>query len=97
MIKAVIFDCFGVLVGRGFAETYKAAGGDPVADHDFIEDLLGQANLGLINQAEFHERLTKHLGLSLADYRRVVEESERQNVPLLHYINDLAIDTKPLF
>ena len=92
MIKAVIFDCFGVLVGRGFDETYRLAGGDPVEDRDFIADVLGEANLGHISQDEFHERMTSQLGISLEDYEAAVAKAEQPNQELLDYIATLHRD-----
>lgn len=89
MIKAVIFDCFGVLVGRGFDETYRLAGGDPVKDREFIADVLGEANLGHISQDEFHERMTSQLGISLEEYEAAVAKAEQPNEELIEYINGL--------
>jgi epoxide hydrolase-like predicted phosphatase len=89
MIKAVIFDCFGVLVGRGFDETYRAAGGDPVADHDFITDLLGQTNLGLISEDVFHEALVAQLHISIGQWQEAVRQAEQPDYDLLRYIEKL--------
>ena len=89
MVRAIIFDCFGVLVGRGFEETYRIAGGDPIRDRQFIEDILGQANLGLINDETFHQQMTDQLGISLAEWRHAVITAEQPNEELLNYIVDL--------
>lgn len=94
MIKAIIFDCFGVLVGRGFEETYRIAGGDPAADKEFINDILGQANLGMISDDGFHDAMTGKLGISLADWRHAVITAEQSNEELLNYIKDLHGDYK---
>lgn len=48
MIKAIIFDCFGVLVGTGLWNVYQQAGGDLAADREFIEDLVRQDASGLL-------------------------------------------------
>jgi len=89
MIRAILFDCFGVLVGRGFDETYRHAGGDPVQDHEFIEDILGQANLGLISEEEFREALTRRLNITPEAYTKAVKEAELPNDALLEYIREL--------
>lgn len=89
MIKAIIFDCFGVLVGRGFEETYRIAGGDPVKDRRFIEDILGQANLGLISSDAFHEAMTRQLGITPSEWEQAVITAERPNETLLAYIKNL--------
>lgn len=89
MIKAIIFDCFGVLVGRGFEETYQLAGGNPVKDSNFIKDTLGQANLGLMSQDEFHAQMSHKLGVSMDHYQQAVAQAEQPNQELLEYIDSL--------
>lgn len=88
-IQAIIFDCFGVLVGRGFDETYRMAGGDPSKDRQFIKDMLGQANLGLMSEDEFHGQITNKLGISQATYQQAVTKAEQLNIELLTYIEQL--------
>jgi putative hydrolase of the HAD superfamily len=77
--KAIIFDCFGVLIGRGFERTYRMAGGNPVRDRTFIENTLGQANLGLISDAEFRTIMARQVGIG----------TERLNTELFTYIKQL--------
>jgi epoxide hydrolase-like predicted phosphatase len=89
MIKAVIFDCFGVLVGKGFEQTYRMAGGDPVHDRAFIENTLGKANLGLINDNEFRTAMARQVGISPTHWRQAVKTAELLNTDLLTYIAEL--------
>lgn len=89
MATAVIFDCFGVLVGKGFDHTYRLAGGDPAADRHFVESLLGQANLGMITDAEFHNAMATHLGVTASQWQAVLAESEQPDAVLLEYIHSL--------
>lgn len=89
MIKAIIFDCFGVLVGKGFDETYRTVGGDPDNDREFVSDLLAQANHGLISQRDFSQQITIQLGISDADWHQAIAESEQPNHELLDYIEKL--------
>ncbi len=86
MIKAIIFDCFGVLVGTGFNDTYYHAGGDPHKDKQFINDLLNKANLGLISEAGFKEAISRKIGITTGVYDKAVSEAERLNRDLLNYI-----------
>jgi putative hydrolase of the HAD superfamily len=81
-IKAIIFDCFGVVVGQGFDETYRSAGGDPVADREFIANELYRSNLGLIPQSQFRQEIAERLHISLDDWRA----AERPDTELLEYI-----------
>jgi putative hydrolase of the HAD superfamily len=89
MITAVIFDCFGVLVGKGFEHTYRSAGGDPLRDRAFIEDMLGQTNLGIIAEADFHQAIATQLGISLNEWFEAVRLAEQPDAQLLAYIQRL--------
>ncbi len=89
MIKAVLFDCFGVLVGTGFEHTYRMAGGDPVKDRAFIEDVLRQENLGFITPADFQESIIRNLSITSSAWRQAVEQAEQPDIDLLRYIEQL--------
>jgi putative hydrolase of the HAD superfamily len=89
VIKAIIFDCFGVLIGKGFESTYRMAGGDPLQDRTFIAATLGQANLGLISDAEFRAAMARQVGIDPEDWSRVIKNTERLNTELLTYIKQL--------
>ena len=94
MTKAIIFDCFGVIIGRGFEHTYQLAGGDPVQDREFIEDMLGQANLGLISDAEFRASMARRVGIDPEDWSRIIKNAEILNTDLLAYIELLRLSYK---
>jgi HAD superfamily hydrolase (TIGR01509 family) len=89
VIRAVIFDFFGVLVGDGFESTYRKAGGDPVEDRLFVQSLLDQANRGEITVNEFRTKICKQLGISVEEYQESAREAETVNYELLEYVNDL--------
>jgi epoxide hydrolase-like predicted phosphatase len=89
VIKAIIFDCFGVLVGKGFEYTYSLAGGDPGKDRRFIDDILGQANLGLISDNEFRVFMADRLGISVNEWIEAVKSAELPDLELLAYIKIL--------
>lgn len=89
MVRAIIFDCFGVLVGRGFDETYRSVGGDPNKDYDFIRRMLGRTNLGLISPTEFREEMIHHLGITENAWREALKRAEQPDYDLLGYIESL--------
>jgi epoxide hydrolase-like predicted phosphatase len=89
MIKAVIFDFFGVLVGQGFSETYRQAGGDPVKDRLFIEDMLGAANRGIISSEEMRQMIIRQLGITYEAWVDALGRSEKPNPALLAYAIEL--------
>jgi epoxide hydrolase-like predicted phosphatase len=88
MIRAIIFDCFGVLVGCGFWDVYRACGGDPVKDNAFILGMVNKANAGEISGAHFSTLMADKLGLALEQYDAVVTRQQQPNRPLLDYIRD---------
>lgn len=94
MIKAIIFDCFGVLVGRGYDDTYRHAGGDPIKDKRFIHDILAQASLGLIPEEEFSKTVAEHIGITVETYKQAVEEAEGPNFELLKLAKELRKNYK---
>jgi putative hydrolase of the HAD superfamily len=94
MIKAIIFDCFGVLIGKGFEQTYRMAGGDPVRDREFIESTLGQANLGLITDEQFRANMAEHVGISKDDWNTTIRQAELLDTDLLKYIVQLRATYK---
>ena len=89
MIKAIIFDCFGVLIGKGFDYTYRMAGGDPEQDRNFIANTLQQANLGLISDTDFRAIMARQVGVSPAAWNQLIEKAERLDTDLLAYIEQL--------
>lgn len=89
MIKAIIFDCFGVLVGTGFNDTYRQAGGDPTKDRDFISDTLNSANIGAITEQEMSKMMAEKIGTTVEQWREAVDEAEQPNKPVFEYIEEL--------
>lgn len=94
MVRAIIFDCFGVIVGQGFEYTYRMAGGDPKHDRAFIEDMLGQANFGLISDDDFRSGMAEKLGVSVDEWRQAVRTAERADAGLLTYVKQLRANYK---
>jgi len=86
MIKAIIFDCFGVIVGRGFDYTYESAGGDPNKDREFINEKLDQINKGIISNKEFSSAMVENLGISKDQWIKILRQSEKADSKLLNFI-----------
>ena len=89
MIKAIIFDCFGVLVGDGFDVTYRTSGGDPIKDTVFIEEILEKANRAQISTEEFRRQICQKLGISAEKYTETTNKTETINYELLDYIKTI--------
>lgn len=89
MIKAIIFDCFGVIVGKGFEYTYRMSGGDPKKDYLFIEDMLYKANMGQITNKQFSLAMSEKLNISLAEWNNCLVKAEQADKELLSFIKSL--------
>ncbi len=89
MIKAIIFDCFGVLAGSGFADTYRHAGGDPIANREFINEILHAVSRGQISVSEMNKRVSERLGLTVSEWVENVENRAAPNLLLFEMIADL--------
>lgn len=87
MIKAVIFDCFGVLTEsthNRFYTTYFADAPEKVARARELDDA---ANKGLMSLDAFHKNLSELAGISVRDVEQFVSQHV-PNVELLRYIQD---------
>lgn len=94
MIKAILFDCYGVILGRGFWHTYAAAGGDIKKDADFIHTELDKMNSGKQSSKEFDQNIAAHLQIPLEQWQLVNSQEELPNMQLLDYIKT---ELKPKF
>jgi HAD superfamily hydrolase (TIGR01509 family) len=89
VIKAVIFDCFGVVISDALsvmtAELYKS---HPEAEAQ-VHEWLRQTNTGKLTAAASAERVSMIFGLSYQDYRQQLLANEIKNQALLDYIVSL--------
>jgi putative hydrolase of the HAD superfamily len=87
MIKAIIFDCFGVIRVDATTIAYKSLGGDVEKDRDFIKSTLDKSSAGLIPSAApvFAERL----GISEGEWRDTVSQSSVIDQEILDYVKVL--------
>ncbi len=91
MIKAIIFDCFGVLVQREGHEFYKSAK-DKATQHK-ITDLEREADLGGISEEEFNKKVAELTGSTPAEV--AAETSKyRHNQELLDFAQTLRKNYK---
>lgn len=89
MIKAIIFDCFGVLAGSGFKDIYRQAGGDLSKDSVFLDDVLATANKGFMSSRDMHQKVADRIGMTYDVWYQTVSKGEQPNQELLNYIAEL--------
>lgn len=91
MIKAIIFDCFGVLITDGLSQMVNAA---PEGVREQIVDLLHASHRGLVPAAESNTSIAELLGMTDDEYRAQISQLEVKNQPLLEYIVSLRSQYK---
>ena len=94
MIKAVLFDCFGVLLTDALQIVRdKHAESDPVGAAD-IQAIVASANLGIISRAESNKRVANILGISVEEFRSQIDIGEVRNTALFSHILNLRKNYK---
>jgi putative hydrolase of the HAD superfamily len=87
MIKAIIFDCFGVVYFDVFPEIYKQFGGDLEKDKEFIEALIFETSAGRV--VDMDEQIAKHLQVDVDEWRKASIGTGKFNDELFVYIDEL--------
>lgn len=87
-IKAIIFDCFGVLITDPL-DTVLAELGISDYEKEGIMRLVAVANRGQIPSVIYRKVLANKLGISYEEYINKTKSSEIKNNDLLKYISEL--------
>lgn len=87
MIKAIIFDCFGVVYEDNFGDVYEHFGGDLKKDEKLIHDTFHASNSGKISSST--TVFANHFGVSEEEWQRVNDADRGVNEELLEYIKKL--------
>lgn len=90
MIKAIIFDCFGVVISDGFDDAYRRAGGDPDKDRHFIKDVMYQSDSGRIPTSI--PVIAARLGINNDEWKQIADDGRKINYSLLEFILELKKD-----
>jgi HAD superfamily hydrolase (TIGR01509 family) len=89
MIKAVIFECFGVVISDALeAMMVPVRTSQPDIARKVVDALHGH-NRGLLTPEASNAQLAELLGLSRDEYERRIMQGEVKNVALVAYIREL--------
>lgn len=89
MIRAVIFDCFGVIITDALKPlTAELNERDPDAKERVVR-LMNLANSGVMSSADLTDQLSAELGLASGTYLQKIAEGEVKNQELLDYVVSL--------
>jgi len=83
MIRALIFDCFGVLYSDGRRHIENLC---PVEKQDELRDLYRQSDYGFLERAEFVGQVAQLTGISQKEFLAIEAEEYVRNQPLVEYI-----------
>lgn len=83
MIRALIFDCFGVLYNEGKAHLMSLCPPDKI---DELRSLYYQSDYGFISREEFVTAVAELIGLSVDEYVRREGGEYVRNEPLFEFI-----------
>ena len=86
MIRAIIFDCFGVLYRSSADELYRRC---PPERRDDLHDIRMQRDRGYIHYVEYIEQVAALLDMAPDELRRLAEQTHVRNDSLFDYIRTL--------
>lgn len=86
MIKAIIFDCFGVLTADSWHEFRMSL---PSEQHTPASDLNHQYGAGVINKEEFLGSVSELTGQPEDAISKLIDNEQSKNLALLNYIGVL--------
>ncbi|MGH7237366.1 MAG: HAD family hydrolase, partial [Candidatus Saccharimonadales bacterium] len=89
MIKAIIFDCFGVVATDALRLACDELARSDAARADEIRRLTADCHRGLIGPDETHQKIAGLLGLDLASYQLKIAGGEVKHQSLLDWIAGL--------
>jgi len=94
MIRAIIFDCFGVIITDVLQSIREDLAQTNPEGAEAIKDIIAANNHGFIEPGETNERIATILGISSGDFRRQIAQGEARNDKLLTYILGLRATYK---
>jgi FMN phosphatase YigB (HAD superfamily) len=86
MIRAIIFDCFGVLYHSSADELYRRC---PLEQRDELHDIRMQRDRGHLHYDEYIELVAELLHMDNAELRRLADQSHVRNEGLFEYIRSI--------
>jgi HAD superfamily hydrolase (TIGR01549 family) len=94
MIKAIIFDCFGVIYSDTLAIVERKYIKQNSEDMVAIKDLRRQNDLGMLTRDEFWNQAAAILGISRAELDKQISGATGADWELLEYIKQLKSNYK---
>lgn len=91
MIKALVFDCFGVLYWDDLNRLYNLVGTDKFQD---LNDLMHATDHGYLAKQDFLSQVAVLAGISVEAVVAVIHDKQSRNEPLIERVRELKNDYK---
>ncbi len=89
MIKALIFDCFGVIITDALQVICNELRARDPAAADRIGDIIKANNRGLLSPPESNRQIAGLLGITVEEFRAQKNKGEAKDAALMEYIASL--------
>ncbi|MGB4800856.1 MAG: HAD-IA family hydrolase [Candidatus Saccharimonadales bacterium] len=89
MIRAIIFDCFGVVLTDALQAIRTDLARHNRAAAEEVRDIVAANNRGFLSPDESSVRIADILGISVHDFRQKVHSGEVRDQKLLEFIGEL--------
>jgi putative hydrolase of the HAD superfamily len=89
MIKAIIFDCFGVIITDGLEAVIQQLDKTVPEARAFISETIKLNNSGVIDPSESNQRIAQFLGIPVEKWTSMVYVGEVRNTDMLDWIKVL--------
>lgn len=89
MIKAIIFDCFGVLLGNAYKIHLMEVEKEDPARANEIRAINHASDMGILTREETAEAIAAHFGMDADEFLQEQNQLEVPNKELLAYIAEL--------
>ncbi len=87
MIKAIIFDCFGVVYEDRFDKVWESLGGDLARDNAFIKKTFRDSHKGVIPSSA--SLFAEYLGITTEEFLRANDDGRKIDDQILEFISEL--------
>jgi HAD superfamily hydrolase (TIGR01509 family) len=94
MIQAVIFDCFGVLIGDGLEIAIAKLEKTDSGLRAYVQDTIYQANRGILKPKEARRLIAERLGLNSEEWFEQIKHGEARNPDVLMWVQALRKNYK---
>lgn len=89
MVRAIIFDCFGVIITDALKLVIDELDVENSALSQQIMDIIHANNRGLLDNSESNKQIADLLGISVDEWRGRIEHGEVKDEHVLAYVREL--------